>query len=93
MRVISNKALIEFAARHRDAETPLQAWRKIVETATFANYAELKRAFNATDRVGAFYVFDIGGNKYRVIASIHFNRQMLFVRHVLTHREYDKWKA
>lgn len=40
------------------------------------------------------YVFDIGGNKYRLIAAIHFNTQMLFVRHVLTHVEYDSggWK-
>lgn len=91
MRVISNKAWTKFAALHRDAEAPLQAWCKIVETATFS-YAELKGAFNATDKVGDFYVFDIGGNKYRVISSIHFNRQMLFVRHVFTHQEYDKWK-
>ena len=48
---------------------------------------------NATDRVGDFYVFDIGGNKYRVIAAIHFNRQMLFIRYVFTHAEYDQWSA
>jgi mRNA interferase HigB len=93
MRVISNKALTAFAMVHRDADAPLQAWRKIVETGAFSNYAELKGAFNATDKVGDFYVFDIGGNKYRVISSIHFNRQMLFVRHVFTHKEYDKWKS
>ena len=93
MRVISNKALTEFAMVHRDADAPLQAWRKILETGAFSNYAELKGAFNATDKVGDFYVFDIGGNKYRVISSIHCNRQMLLVRHVFTHKEYDKWKS
>lgn len=92
MRVISNKALIRFASAHPDAATPLQAWRKIVESGSFHNHAALKRAFNAADKVGNFHVFDIGGNKYRVIASIHFNRQMLFVRHVFTHKEYDRWK-
>lgn len=96
MRVISNKALTALSMVHRDADAPLQAWR-IVETGAFSNYAELKGAFNATDKVGDFYVFDIGGNKYRVISSIHFNRQMLFVRHVFTHKEthkeYDKWKS
>jgi mRNA interferase HigB len=90
--VISNRTLTRFAALHGDADAPLQAWRKLVESGTFASYAALKRAFNATDKVGDFYVFDVGGNKYRVIASVHFNRQMLFVRHVLTHKEYDKWK-
>lgn len=92
MRVISNKALTAFAAKHAEADVPLQAWRKIVETGAFSNYAELKSSFNATDKVGDYYVFDIGGNKYRVISAIHFDRQMLFIRHVFTHQEYDKWK-
>jgi mRNA interferase HigB len=92
MRVISNKALIDFSGRYPDAYVPLQIWRKTIEAGTFRNFAELKRAFNATDRVGSFYVFDIGGNKYRLIAAVHFNVQKLYVRHVLTHTEYNKWK-
>ena len=93
MRVISNKALFEFTAIHPAAETSLQAWKKIIEAANFNNFADLKRAFNATDKVGDVYVFDIGGNKYRLIAAIHFNRKMVFIRHIFTHREYDKWKT
>lgn len=93
MRVISNKALVDFAKAHRAAGKPLQAWRKVIESGVFANYAQLRAIMNATDRVGDFYVFDIGGNKFRVIAAIHFNRQMLFVRHVFTHAEYDQWSA
>lgn len=89
MRVISNQALLRFSADHRDAGEPLQAWRKAVESGSFA---DLKACFNSVDRVGRYYVFDIGGNKYRLIAAIHFNRQMLFVRHVFTHRQYDRWK-
>ena len=92
MRVISNKSLVDFAVAHPLATVPLQAWRTLVESRAFANFAELKAAFNATDKVGDYYVFDIGGNKYRVVAAVHFNRQMLFVRHVFTHQEYDKWK-
>ncbi len=92
MRVISNKTLVAFAAGHRDAELPLQAWRRIMEDGSFTGFADVKRAFNATDKVGDYCVFDIGGNKYRLIVAIHFNRQMVFVRHVLTHKEYDRWK-
>ena len=92
MRVISNKALVEFALIHRDAHVPLQVWRSIVESRAFANFADLKTTFNAVDRVGLYYVFDIGGNKYRLITAIHFDRQMVFIRRVLTHKEYDKWK-
>lgn len=92
MRVISNKALTDFAAIHPSAEEPLQAWRKIVESRTFGSFAEIKTTFNTVDKVDLFYVFDIAGNKYRIISAIHFDQQKLFVRHVFTHKEYDKWK-
>jgi mRNA interferase HigB len=92
MRVISNKALVDFAAQYPDANVPLQAWRKLVEASVFRSFAQLKATFGAVDRVGDFYVFDIGGNKFRLIAAVHFDRQMLFVRAVFTHKEYDKWK-
>jgi mRNA interferase HigB len=92
MRLFSNKALVDFAAKHADAGVPLQNWRKTIEAGTFANFAELKRAFNAVDRVGKLCVFDIGGNKFRLIAAVHFNVQKIYVRHVFTHGEYNKWK-
>ena len=92
MRVISNKALVDFAAWHPDASEPLQAWRNILESGGFQHFAALKAVLNATDKVGDFYVFNIGGNKYRIVAAIHFNRQMLFVRHVMTHKQYDAWE-
>jgi mRNA interferase HigB len=92
MRLISNKALVDFGIRYQDAQIPLQAWRQVIESTQFLNFADLKTAFNAIDKVGIFYVFDIGGNKYRLIAAIHFNTQILYIRHVFTHKEYDKWK-
>ncbi|MCA8295258.1 type II toxin-antitoxin system HigB family toxin [Burkholderia sp. AU30198] len=92
MRVISNKALTDFATQHPDAGVPLQIWRKTIEAGSFVSFADLKKAFNATDKVGAFYVFDLGGNKFRIIAAVHFNVQKLYVRYVFTHREYNKWK-
>jgi mRNA interferase HigB len=92
MRVISNRSLVEFAERHPEARVALQMWRKTIEAGSFPNFAKLRQAFNATDRVGDFYVFDIGGNKFRLVAAVLFNVQKLYVRHVLTHKEYDKWK-
>lgn len=91
MRVISNRSLIDFAARHPAAAGPMQEWRKIVEATKFANYGDIKRTFNATDRAMDYYIFDIGGNKYRIVTAIHFDKQKLFVRHVFTHKEYDAW--
>ena len=92
MRVISNSALVAFSKKHPGAETPSQIWRRIVESRGFANFSDLKKAFNSVDRVRDFYVFDIGGNKFRIVAAIHFDKQRLYVRHVFTHKEYDSWK-
>lgn len=92
MRVISNKALTGFSSSHRDAHEPLQAWRLTIESRAFTSFTDIKTVFNAVDKVRDFYVFDIGGNKYRIIAAIHFNHQKLYIREVFTHKEYDKWK-
>lgn len=60
----------------------------------FNSFSELKKSFNSVDKVKDFYVFDLGGNKLRLIANIHFQRQKVYIRHILTHKEYDKdaWK-
>jgi mRNA interferase HigB len=98
VHVVSQKALREFARIHADAASPLRAWFKLARHERFRNLAELKRTFASVDTVPVngrdFYVFNIGGNKYRLIAAIHFNTQRLFVRHILTHSEYDteRWK-
>lgn len=92
MRIVSNKMLLSFSALHPPSYVPLQAWRKIIETGVFNGYADFKKSFNSVDKVGHYYVFDIAGNKYRLVSSIHFNTQMLFVRHVFTHGEYDDWR-
>lgn len=77
---------------HPDARLSLQGWRTVVESRTFANFSALKTAFNAVDKVSDYYVFSVGGNKYRIVAAILFDQQKLFIRYVFTHREYDKWK-
>ena len=94
MHVISKKKLREFWEENPKAKSPLQAWYQIAKHAEWQNFAEVRESFNSADMVGKFVVFNIGGNKYRLIAVIHFNRGKLYIRHVLTHAEYDdgKWK-
>ena len=94
MHVISRKALREFWGKHPDSETSLSRWFKAVKNSEFSNFSDLRSAFPNADKVENLIVFDIGGNKYRLIASVHFNRGKVYVRHVLTHSEYDrgKWK-
>jgi mRNA interferase HigB len=94
MRLISNRALREFADAHLQAEEPLQSWRHVIERNAFQNFAELRQAFRSVDKVGDLYVFNIGGNKYRLVATIAYRIQTVWVKHILTHAEYDKgaWK-
>ncbi len=91
MRVVSNEALLDFPVSHHEASVPLQDWRRLAEIGSFASHAALKATFGTVDQAGPFHVFHIGGDKYRLIASIHFNRQMLFVRQVFTHKEHNAW--
>jgi len=94
MHIITRKRLKKFAERRRDAEEPLARWYHIVSKADFEDFDALKRTFGSVDKVGEYTVFNIGGNKYRLIVAIHYNRRKIYIRHVLTHTEYDtdKWK-
>lgn len=94
MRVIAKRPLVQFWLRHPEAEGPLRNWLRICESTDFENFAHLKQSFRTVDKVGKFCVFDIGGNKYRLVVVVHFNRKRIYVRAVLTHEEYDQdhWK-
>ena len=94
MHVISKKALREFWETYSDSQNALTRWFKLINTQDFENFAQLRAVFPSADQVGDLIVFNIGGNKYRLVASIHFNRGKVYVRQVLTHSEYDRgdWK-
>ncbi len=94
MHVISRKALRLFWKRHPDSKTPLARWFQIVRRTNFKSFDELRTTSPSADKVGNLIAFNIAGNKYRLIASIHFNRRKLYIRHVHTHADYDRgdWK-
>jgi mRNA interferase HigB len=94
MHVISKKKLREFWELYPKARSPLEAWYQVAKRAEWQNFAEMRRTFGSADVVGRFVVFNIGGHKFRLIAAIHYNRRKVFIRHVLTHAEYDEgnWK-
>lgn len=94
MHIITRKHILDFASKHPETASALDAWYRIVKKTQFSNFAKLRMTFPSIDKVGDLFVFNIGGNKVRLIAAIHFNRQTIFIRHVLTHKEYDlnKWK-
>jgi mRNA interferase HigB len=94
MHVISRKRLNEFVDRHPDSKASLAHWYGLMKRGYFANFAQLREIFPSADQVGNLTVFNIGGNKVRLIAAIHYNRQRIYVRAILTHDEYNdqSWK-
>ena len=94
MHVITRKRLNEFAEKYPETENALADWYRLIKQNNFSNLAELKMLFSSADKVGKLTVFNIGGNKIRLIAAIHYNRRKVYIRAVLTHKEYDaqKWK-
>jgi mRNA interferase HigB len=92
MRIISKTALELFWQTHPEAESKLTAWYAALKHCSASDYNELKQTFSTADYVPKKYtVFDVGGNAYRVIVSIHYNTQIAYIREVLTHAEYNKW--
>ena len=94
MHVISQKMIWEAKRKHVESSEALDGWYRVVKRTDFRNFSDLKRTFNSVDKVADLYVFNVGGNKLRVIASVHFSRKRIYIRDVLTHKEYDKnhWK-
>jgi len=91
MIIISKTILVEFGSKHPDSVEALNKWYKICKKADWNNMSNIKETFNTSDYVGNDrYVFDIKGNKYRLVAMIFFNIRTMFIRFIGTHTEYDK---
>ncbi|RZB35490.1 MAG: mRNA interferase HigB [Desulfobacteraceae bacterium Eth-SRB2] len=90
MHIISRKRLLEFAKKHPDCSAALESWYRIVKRTDFNSIAELRQTFPSADKVGNLTVFNMGGNKARLIAAIHYNTHRVYIRHVFTHKEYDR---
>ena len=86
-----NLALVErFADEHPQARKPLQNWVSILRCAQWKRFADVKQTFGPTDKVGRLYVFNIGGSKFRLIATINFAFETVRIERVVTHAEYSR---
>lgn len=94
MRIISKPILREFWSQNSEAEVPLIIWYKEAKKSDWKNLAEIRETFPHADLVGECIVFNIGGNKFRLITKVNFRAKIIYIRFVLTHKEYDKdkWK-
>ena len=92
MRIISRRTLREHWEKpgRNDSEAPLTDWYNIVRRAEWSDTAMLKSQFHSVSLVGDRIVFNIGGNKYRLVAGVDYFYRTIYVKWVGTHSEYDK---
>ncbi len=94
MRIISRKALKTFWMRHADAQQALQAWYADVKRANWRGPADVKRIYkNASILPNNRVVFNIKGNRYRLVVAVNYPAPIVYIRFVGTHAEYDKIDA
>ena len=91
MRLVSRKVLAEFCSRHPPASSAVRHWADEMAAATFNNFSELRGHFASADYVAPFTVFNLAGNKFRLIATVNYTTRFVFIRSMLTHADYDKW--
>lgn len=95
MRVIKRRVLLDFGETHPQARVPLEHWYQLVKAGEWQNNVDVKRVFGTSVDFVAHnrVVFGIKGNDYRLIAEINYRRQIVFMRFLGTHAEYDKVDA
>ena len=90
MKVYGQATIAKFSKKHAASRKPLQRFLEIVRQAGWLHFADVKNTFGSADYVSGRLVFDLGGNKYRVVASVDFHEQIFVVDRVMTHEEYGR---
>jgi mRNA interferase HigB len=95
VRVISVKPVRDFWHAHPDAESSLKYWIKATRLGSWKKLSDVRATFNSADVYQDWTIFNIGGNKYRLIVNINYGTGIVYVHHILTHKEYDAggWKT
>ena len=94
MVILSKPIIREFGSRHPAAAKPLNYWYALVLAADWRNLADIRAIYNSVDFVGnERYVFNIGGNKFRLVARILFPARTVYIKFIGTHQEYDRIDA
>jgi len=94
MRIIALRTLRDFWGKYPQAEVPLRAWYALASRADWRSPADVKTAYRSASFLrNNRVVFNIKGNDFRLVVAVHYNRGLMFVRFVGTHREYDRVDA
>ncbi len=92
LEIINLTELHKFSRRHPNARKALGNWVDATVAASWKNLIGLRGTFRSADYVRGLMIFDIGGNKYRLIATVDYKAQQVYVLEVMTHAEYNRWR-
>ena len=94
LHVITRRKLIETSAKHPELAGPLDIWYRLAKRAEWKSLEDVRKDFPSADSVGRSTVFNIKGNHFRLIAEVNYRSGRVYIRHVLSHAEYDRgaWK-
>ena len=92
MRIVNRKRIRAFIEREPLAAPSLEQWMGLIRNGAWRDTAELKRTFASASFIKDLTVFNVGGNKYRIAAFIHYRKQIVYVKQIGTHKEYDQWE-
>jgi mRNA interferase HigB len=93
VEILNFRVVKQFIQEHADAETPLNDWVTKTKAAEWKNYSDIQRTFNSADHLGGQkFIFNIGGNNFRMAAMVWIENERVYVLKLMTHAEYDKEK-
>lgn len=91
MHIITRARLTAFGRKHADAAGPLREWARVMRRKRYRGHLEVQTDFPMVDFIGRRRaVFNIGGNKYRLVVDMRYDLGRVYIRHVVTHREYER---
>lgn len=89
VRIVSRKAIRDAAAEHSEWGASLNAWYKVAKNADWESFADVRNSWRRSDVVERFVVFDISHNRCSLIATVKYKWRMVYIRHILSHADYD----
>ncbi len=90
MRIITERRIREFYAENKQSESAFRDWIQVVKKADWQSFSDVRKSFNHADVHNKLTIFDVGGNKFRIVAKIEYAKHLVFIKFVLSHSEYDK---
>lgn len=93
MEILNSRLIKQFIQKHTDAETPLKDWVTKASAARWNNNSDIHKTFNSAEHLGSQkYIFNIGGNNFRMVAMVWIDNKRIYILKLMTHAEYDKEK-